>query len=72
VEHLPQCDPWSLGLGVRVRSDPAKPVYFCFSCAIVFPTVLPCDRCTRPVDAKWDTGQVLCGLCWDAVEDEQR
>ncbi|UUY52342.1 hypothetical protein NRK68_34265 (plasmid) [Streptomyces yangpuensis] len=61
----PQCDRWALGSAVRVRSDPAKPVYFCFACATGFPTVVPCDQCTRPIDAKGDTGTVLCGLCLD-------
>lgn len=68
----PQCNQWSLGSGVRVRTDPAKPVYFCFSCAIGFPSVVPCVRCDRPVDAAGDTGTVLCGLCEMDVEDEQR
>ncbi|MFE0601662.1 serine/arginine repetitive matrix protein 1 [Streptomyces sp. NPDC058892] len=68
----PQCERWALGSAVRVRSDPAKPVYFCFACATGFPTVVPCDQCTRPIDAKGDTGSVLCGLCWMYVEDEAR
>ncbi|MET7621783.1 serine/arginine repetitive matrix protein 1 [Streptomyces sp. NPDC001450] len=68
----PQCDQQTLGWAVRVRSDPAKPVHVCFSCAMAFPTVVPCERCMRPIDAKGDTGTILCGICWSDLEDEQR
>ncbi|MFI7086557.1 hypothetical protein ACIBUR_23540 [Streptomyces anulatus] len=68
----PQCDNWSLGSGVHVRSNPEKSVFFCFSCAIGFPTVAPCVRCDRPVDGSGATGAVYCGLCEMHVEDEQR
>ncbi|MFF5893930.1 serine/arginine repetitive matrix protein 1 [Streptomyces globisporus] len=68
----PQCDRWSLGMGVRVRCDPTKPVYFCFACAIGFPTVVGCHVCGRPVDAAVTTGTVLCGLCEMHLQDEQR
>ncbi|WP_158711285.1 serine/arginine repetitive matrix protein 1 [Streptomyces sp. NRRL S-1824] len=67
----PQCDRWSLGAAVRVRSNPAKPVYFCFSCAIGFPTLRPCIRCYRPVDAAGVTGMAMCGLCEMDLERER-
>ncbi|MFJ2110073.1 serine/arginine repetitive matrix protein 1 [Streptomyces microflavus] len=68
----PQCDSWSLGSGVPVRSNPEKPVFFCFSCAIGFPTVVTCVRCDRPVDGAGVTGAAYCGLCEMYLEDEQR
>ncbi|OXY87463.1 hypothetical protein BEK98_43830 [Streptomyces diastatochromogenes] len=68
LNACPQCGEWALGWGVRVLSDPMEEVAFCFACSVAFPSVAPCDRCGRPIDATGGTD--LCGSCWeDAVED---
>ncbi|MFB7781903.1 serine/arginine repetitive matrix protein 1 [Streptomyces vinaceus] len=72
LNTCPQCEEQTLGWAVRVRSDPTKPIHVCFSCATAFPSVEPCERCMRPIDAKGDTGTILCGSCWSDLEDEQR
>ncbi|MFE7619036.1 serine/arginine repetitive matrix protein 1 [Streptomyces sp. NPDC057496] len=68
----PQCKRWSLGSEVRVCTNPEQPIFFCFSCVIGFPAVVPCVQCARPVDASGLTGPVLCDLCEMHLEDEQR
>ncbi|MFC8956158.1 serine/arginine repetitive matrix protein 1 [Streptomyces sp. NPDC057101] len=67
----PQCDRWALGSDVPVRSNPAMPVHFCFSCAVAFPDLHPCTRCDRPVDTTRVAGTVLCGSCEMDLDDEQ-
>ncbi|MFE5634001.1 serine/arginine repetitive matrix protein 1 [Streptomyces sp. NPDC056543] len=67
----PHCDRWALGSDVPVRSNPAMPVYFCFSCAVALPALLPCTRCERPVDAVHVTGPVVCGSCEMDLEVER-
>ncbi|WP_327380624.1 hypothetical protein [Streptomyces sp. NBC_01207] len=54
-----------------MRSNPAKPVFFCFSCAIGYPTVVPRARCDRPVDSAGVTSTVLCNLYEMHLEEEQ-
>jgi transcription elongation factor Elf1 len=67
----PHCDCWALGSDVPVRSNPATPVYFCFSCAVALPDLLPCTRCERPVDAALLRGPVVCGSCEMDLEVER-
>ncbi|MFG2761644.1 serine/arginine repetitive matrix protein 1 [Streptomyces wuyuanensis] len=67
----PKCYQWALASEVPVRSNPDTPAYFCFACAVVFPSLLPCTRCERPVEATRDTGTIMCGSCEMNLEDEQ-
>ncbi|MER7536939.1 hypothetical protein ABTX77_19490 [Streptomyces sp. NPDC097704] len=67
----PKCYQWALGSEVPVRNNPDAPAYFCFACAIAFPTLLSCTRCGRPVEATQVTGTVLCGACEMDQEDEK-
>ncbi|MGV9358156.1 serine/arginine repetitive matrix protein 1 [Streptomyces misionensis] len=66
-----QCREWLLGWGVQVLSDPEADVAFCFFCITAFPSVVPCDRCARPVDAA-GPGPQLCGVCWEEGVVESR
>ncbi|WP_338697923.1 serine/arginine repetitive matrix protein 1 [Streptomyces sp. Q6] len=72
LNTCPQCREWTLGWGIRVLSDPEKDVPFCFACSVAFPSVVPCDRCARPVDHAGDSGETLCGRCWDDAVEEDR
>ncbi|MFI5887474.1 serine/arginine repetitive matrix protein 1 [Streptomyces sp. NPDC051554] len=72
LNTCPQCGEWTLGWGIRVLSDPEKDVPFCFACSVAFPSVVPCDRCARPVDHAADSGETLCGSCWDNAVEEHR
>ncbi|MDQ1031316.1 DNA-directed RNA polymerase subunit RPC12/RpoP [Streptomyces umbrinus] len=72
LNTCPQCREWTLGWGVRVFSNPDKGVPFCFACSVAFPSFVPCDRCSRPIDHADDSDQALCGRCWDNAVEEDR
>ncbi|MFF6888709.1 serine/arginine repetitive matrix protein 1 [Streptomyces sp. NPDC012421] len=65
----PQCNRWALGSDVCVRSDPAMSVFFCFSCAVAFPSLRHCMLCDRTVDVTRATDTALCRWCEMDVAD---
>ncbi|MDP5317387.1 serine/arginine repetitive matrix protein 1 [Streptomyces poriferorum] len=69
--ECPECDEWTLGSDVRLRSDPGLSLYFCFCCANGFPELSACDRCSRPTQ-KDGGGNALCASCWNGLMDQER
>lgn len=69
--ECPACAEWTLGSGVRLRSDPDVTLaYFCFSCGNGFPEFVPCDGCSRPVQEQAGGGPTMCSGCWSSVDGE--
>ncbi|SFH06929.1 hypothetical protein [Streptomyces mirabilis] len=72
LNSCPRCREWTLGWGVQVLSDPEKGVPFRFACSVAFPSVVACDRCSRPVEHAGNSVEDLCGRCWDDAVEEDR
>ncbi|WP_073747352.1 hypothetical protein [Streptomyces sp. CB02115] len=69
--ECPTCQDWTLGAGVRLRSDPGTALYFCFVCVRGFLNLEPCDGCARPVESQDGGGPAMCGGCAGFADGEE-
>ncbi|MFH8257823.1 hypothetical protein [Streptomyces roseolus] len=68
--ECPECLQTALVCGVRLMSDPATPVDFCFRCAKVIQELPPLSTCGVCGSGHWFTGRPACDSCLELSEVE--